>query len=81
MSKGLKPAQNAFIEVQCFDLSSGGFSFWLDGRPDFQMLIVALGVPPHEKLVSARVVRVEDISRQGQARFRVGCQFLRRING
>ncbi len=36
------PADSEFVDVQCHDLTRGGFSFLLPSQPDFDQLVVAL---------------------------------------
>ncbi len=49
------PPQNEFFEVQCHDLNSGGFSFLLEEKPDYDELVVSLGEPPEPIYLIARV--------------------------
>ncbi len=36
------PADSEFVDVQCYDLTGGGFSFLLPSQPNFDQLVVAL---------------------------------------
>ena len=55
------PDETEFTEVQCHDLTRGGFSFFLPSEPKFQLLVVALGTPPNLIHVSARVTHTEPV--------------------
>lgn len=53
--RGAMPSDEAFFEVQCYDLTRGGFSFFLPARPEFDSLVVAFGVPPRMIYLGAEV--------------------------
>lgn len=55
------PDVTEFTEVQCHDLTRGGFSFFLPSEPTLQFLVVALGTPPRVIYVSARVTHTEPV--------------------
>ena len=44
---GCLPSRVSFKEVACQDISATGFSFLSSQPPDFESLVVALGVPPN----------------------------------
>jgi hypothetical protein len=73
------PPRERFFQVHCRDISRGGFSFYLDGQPEFAELVVALGCPPTLIHVAARVVNVKPAMHNGNVVFRVGCSFSHRI--
>lgn len=79
VSRGQLPPADAFRAVQCHDLSAGGFSFLSDEPPDFQKLVVRLGKAHEQYYVVARVANVVDVGAPGNARYRVGCSFLERL--
>jgi PAS domain S-box-containing protein len=72
------PAKRDFFAVQCRDISAGGISFYLDQRPDFNILVVVLGREPGENYFTAEVVRVVTEQREGKTAFLVGCRFTGR---
>ena len=55
MRSGRFPSPGDFFEVDCYDISAGGFSFFLDREPDFDTLAVELGTPPRQSFLAARV--------------------------
>lgn len=55
------PRRSEFVEVLCHDLTSEGFSFFLDDFPDFESLVAALGRPPKLVYVSAAVVHASEV--------------------
>jgi len=70
--------RESFREVQCRDISGGGFSFILDEEPKFSEVIVALGVPPNVTYVRAKIMHVEKVS-PGSDTFVIGCRFAERL--
>ena len=77
-SGGLFPSTNEFYDVQGCDISTDGFSFLVPERPQFEMLVVALGTRSRRTLVSARVI---DVSEMPDTGFRVNCDFDERLGG
>lgn len=73
------PTDIEFSEVECEDLSTGGFAFYSDGRPPFEILIVKLGRYPSTKRFRARVLNVTELNRNGAVVYRIGCEFIDRI--
>ena len=72
------PIQSDFSQVQCLDLTSQGFAFLADERPDFPHVIVALGPVPFKFFVAEiRHVRAADSG--AESGYLVGCQFVRRL--
>jgi len=72
---GVLPTPDAFHSVRCADISPAGFAFYQATRPDFEELVVALGLPPDLVYMTARVVHTELIELCGHLAFRVGCRF------
>ena len=68
-----------FQAVQCFDISSSGFSYLLDGPAEHQALIVALGVPPDITYLTARVEHSTMKQEQPSPLYLIGCRFAGRI--
>jgi PAS domain S-box-containing protein len=79
MFGGQLPARRKFFEVECEDLSAGGMGFYMNRPPDFDTLVVALGRPPEESYLTARVVRVMRADQNGERRYLVGCRFTGRV--
>ena len=80
MRDGRLPAAADFFEVECSDLSAGGFAFLLDRQPEFDTLAVVLGKPPQEVVLAARIVRCTSHGSIGRIRMRIGCRFLSRLS-
>jgi hypothetical protein len=74
------PAQGGFFEVECWDISACGFSFFMDQLPKFETFVAALGRPPLLTHFAARVVRVARMACDGVSRYLVGCDFINRVN-
>lgn len=70
--------REAFREVQCRDISAGGFSFILDEAPNFSEVIVALGTPPNVTYVRAAIMHVGKGSPTPSS-YLVGCRFAERL--
>ena len=77
---GQPPGQGDFFEVECEDISAGGIAFHLNRQPDFETLVVALGKPPWQSYLSARVVRCVKTERGGVRGFLVGCSFTGKVS-
>lgn len=74
------PRKNDFYEVECKDISAGGISFYLDNPPDFQTLVVVLGLAPGLSYFTARVARVVEERINDRVRHVVGCRFIGRVH-
>ena len=75
LTRGTLPTPDAFQSVRCVDISPDGFAFYQATRPDFDELVVALGLAPDWAYLTARVVHTELIELCGHLAFRVGCRF------
>jgi hypothetical protein len=75
MIGGMVPAPDAFEAVRCADISRDGFAFYQAMRPDFEQVMVALGLAPDFVYLRARVAHTELIEMCGSLVFRVGCRF------
>jgi hypothetical protein len=87
------PDEANFVEVQCYDLTQGGFSFLLPSRPNFERLVVAFGAPPEAIYLGAEVAHCDDVTVDGFSDGRgqaagdptaipmvlVGCRFTDRL--
>jgi len=69
------PDRSTFHEVMCRDISTSGFSFSANERPEFKELIVELGAAPNYIYVVANIVRV---LQQPDKTFVIGCEFIGR---
>lgn len=74
------PSPNLFREVTCQDVSAAGFSFLASQVPDFESLVVALGVAPDVTYMTARVVNRIKIADDPAPLYRIGCRFSGRIS-
>lgn len=79
LTPGVRPDQLPFEEVQFHDISAGGVSFRMVRRPDYDTVVLALGVAPSVHYISARIVNVAEVVEQGVLGFHVGCRFLERL--
>ena len=77
---GCLPSRASFKEVACRDLSEQGFSFLATSVPDFDCVVVALGVSPELIYMTARVANRVRISEGPPPLYRIGCRFTGRLN-
>lgn len=77
---GCIPSRASFKEVVCRDLSEQGFSFLATCPPDFEMLVVALGVPPNLTYMTARIANRVRVSDGPMPLYRIGCRFTGRLS-
>ncbi len=75
---GRAPETLDFTEVQFEDISAGGVSFFLNSRPEFEKVVLALGAAPNLHYIAAQITSVGDLSRDGARLFKIGCRFLDR---
>jgi hypothetical protein len=69
-----------FEEVQCHDLSATGVSFFRDRPLDCgDNILITLGQQAGGVIMAAKVVYSRPIIVRGEDRYRIGCQFLRRL--
>jgi hypothetical protein len=73
------PDPEDFTEIQCFDISVGGISFFLPSPPEHQKYILALGQAPQVIYTRVQVVRVAMTKLHTMPMYVVGCQFTGRI--
>lgn len=74
------PRGDAFEQVICNDVSMCGISFFLNRRPDAQRLVISLGTAPDLTFMLAKVQNFRIAYAHDKRCFRIGCQFLRRLN-
>ncbi len=77
---GQTPPADSFREVQCHDISSGGFSFVVDQLPNHVRYIVALGMPPIQMHVVAKVIHSKTVTENGKTHHIIGCQYVSRAD-
>jgi hypothetical protein len=70
-----------FREVDCQDLSTGGFSFLVPEIPEAEQLCVRLGAPGKFVYLTAQMVSCRPIDTDGGPGFLIGCRFTGRTNG
>ena len=77
---GCLPSRVSFREVMCRDISATGFSFLSSQIPDFESLVVALGVAPNLTYMTARVINRVQIADHPAPLYRIGCRFSGRLS-
>jgi hypothetical protein len=65
-------------EVQCNDISAGGFSFLAADRPASDRVVVALGVAPRVAYLIAQIAHSTQFEQDGKTMFMVGCNYIGR---
>ncbi|MBC7353215.1 MAG: PilZ domain-containing protein [Thermogutta sp.] len=73
-----KTGSAGFLSGRCRDISRGGFSFYLDERPDFTELMALVSDNHKSIYLTAQVVYVHELENHEKGRFLVGCRFLGR---
>lgn len=58
---GTIPPPESFSNVLCYDLSTGGFSFFMPLLPTFKMLVVAFDMPDQTIYLKAKVAHSENV--------------------
>ncbi len=76
---GSLPSKATFREVTCQDISATGFSFYSSQLPDFDSLVVALGVSPNVTYMSARIVNRAQVADDPAPMYRIGCRFSGKV--
>ena len=79
MVEGRFPSPDSFREIQCRDLTAGGFSFVLPAPPDFTQMVVALGTEENVKYLTAEVAHTTKLQQDGAVAYLVGGRFTGRI--
>lgn len=77
---GLLPGKASFREVECQDISSTGFSFLSSQLPDFDSIVVALGVAPQQVYLWAHIVSRFPLNDGPAPLYRIGCRFVGPVN-
>lgn len=78
LGEGL-PAPEDFVEIECHDISSGGFSFVSSFPPQCDSLVVALGSPDSPTYLTAQVAHVRRMERHGESLYLIGCSYFGRV--
>lgn len=78
LTEGRMPGLGDFQRVPCDNVSGSGIAFYLEQKPAVDEYVVALGSTPDLTYLCARVVHSQRVPRQGQLRYRVGCQLTGR---
>lgn len=73
---GMLPGKASFREVECQDISATGFSFLCSQLPDFDAVVVALGVSPRHTYLSAHIVSRCPLDDGPAPLYRIGCRFV-----
>jgi len=58
---GTIPEPEAFSTVLCYDLSTGGFSFFMPMVPTFKMLVVEFDLPDQTMFLKAKVAHSQNV--------------------
>ncbi len=77
---GKLPPLTSFRPVRCHDLSSSGVSFDTTTPPLDEFVALALGGGKDVVYLRARVANSFRVNAGGGAVFRIGCEFLNRLN-
>ena len=77
--EGKIPTARDFTDVQCHDISSGGFSFLSAVPPTSDSFVVILGQPPQLTHVTAQVAHVRRVTHDGRRMYLIGCNYTGRI--
>lgn len=72
------PRRHMFKEIRCHDISQGGVSFFLPGRPDFDFAVVGLGKRPNLTYFLLRVTYCKE-NADAKNGCLVGGRFLQRV--
>ncbi len=77
---GKLPTKSQFKQVQFRDISAGGVSFLMSERPNFDFLVLQLGIDANVHYMSARVVNASETVTDAGTMYLVGCRFLERVH-
>lgn len=77
---GMLPGKASFREVECQDISSTGFSFLSSQLPDFDSIVVALGIAPQQVYLWAHIVSRFPLDDGPAPLYRIGCRFVGPVN-
>jgi hypothetical protein len=74
-----KPTKDMLQPVRCHDISLGGISFFLAGRPPTHHCTLVLGRPPGLIFVNGRIVHCEP-TELSPDEWIVGCEFVTKLD-
>ena len=77
---GKVPTHDDFVEIECNDIASGGFSFLSDHPPLSETVVIALGTRPTLTYLVAQVAHITRDKRGGRRRYIVGCSYSGRAS-
>jgi hypothetical protein len=77
---GALPGKASFREVECQDISSTGFSFLSSQLPDFDSIVVSLGVAPQQVYLWGQIVSRSSLDDGPAPLYRIGCRFVGLVN-
>lgn len=72
------PAPEAFRQIQCHDISGKSLTFFAPAPPNFDHLVLALGLAPFI-FIAGRMSHFIPIDEGDRIHYLVDCKFLRRI--
>ncbi len=73
------PNPDEFIDVECHDISPGGFSFLFPYPFPSDSLVVELGIPPKLTYLMAQVAHVTRTTRGKSTFYLIGCNYTHRV--
>jgi hypothetical protein len=74
------PSLSQFCEVECQDLSAGGFSYLAAEPPECETLAVELGKAPVLIYVTARIIHISEVWSGSETNYLIGCRFTGRLS-
>ena len=75
---GQMPRLDEFYEVECRDISAGGFSYYSHTKPIETDIVIAFGAIGTETFLIARIVYARQTIRNGKTMFTIGCEYTGR---
>ena len=75
---GRMPSPHQFHPACCINISRSGFAFYEDTAPDYDELVIALGVTSEPNYLIASVVQAIPVQKDGRSAYRIGCRFTGR---
>lgn len=76
----LLPDRKRFRQVRCCDISRQGIAFYTSDAPLDDFMVIALRTRAETVYIKARVAHSSQIGRGQQCKFKVGCEFVARID-
>ncbi len=75
---GKLPSSNQFRDVQCHDITAGGFAYLAEKPPESDLLVVTLGTAPKLTHLIAQVVHATPTTQDGKQLYLIGCTYTGR---